>query len=315
MPSSEDILKEKLKRLQTVPADFIDEVVKNQGKIFNDVLDALSKLEVDSSGNILLSDKNFSLIEIIGEDFKKAIYDSGYEESVTGFVKEFGKQKNLNKTYLSQTVEGFENKSIYDKTYEQSTKNAVDILAENAVNENVTAFKDVLNQSISNSGNFNELLKTLKTNIEGSPEVDGALSKYAKTYANDLYSVAERNYQTTVSKDLGLVFALYAGGEMDTTRCFCEERHGKIYHIEEIKSWGKGENLGNCNIGGGKWAGMNKNTNENTIFSVLGGYNCNHSLVYKGIKDVPKSVILRAIQKGYLKADDLPASVRKYVGV
>lgn len=304
--SSEDILREKLRRLGTVPEDFINKVVVNQRQIFSDVLDALEKLEIDADGRIVLSDKNFALIEIIGEDFRQAIYDSGYEQSVTGFIKEFKTQKDLNKTYLEETVTGFESKSVYDKAYENSTKNAVNILADNAVNENVSAFKNLLNQSISNSSGYNDFLKTLKLNIEGSEQIDGSLSKYAKGYANDLYSVAERNYTTTVANDLGLIFATYAGGEMDTSRCFCEDRHGKTYHVEEIKAWGRGENLGRCNIGGGKWAGMAKNTNENTIFSLLGGYNCHHSLIYKGIYDVGKSVILRAIEKGYLKREDLP---------
>lgn len=310
-PSADKLIREKLRRLRTVPEEFIGMVVDDQKGIFNDVLDALNKLELDSTGNLVVNNENFALIEILGDEMLEAIKKSGYKESVIGFVKEFDTQKNLNRSLFEETIEGFEDADVYNTIYKNAQKDAIAKLAESAVNENILAYKELLQNSISNADNFTDLIKNLQTNIVGNSEVDGSLAKYAKQNASDLYSIGERNYTAAVSDSFGIEFYLYAGGEMDTTRCFCEERHQKVWHLKEIQAWGRGENLGPCNIGGGKWAGMAKGTNENTIFSYLGGYNCNHSLIPKGIKDVPLKDIRRNIDNGNIDPDDLPEDIRK----
>jgi hypothetical protein len=46
---------------------------------------------------------------------------------------------------------------------------------------------------------------------------------------------------------------------------------------------------------------MRKGTNESTIFTFVGGYNCQHDLLPLTIKQVPESALNRAIEKGYYK--------------
>jgi hypothetical protein len=310
-PSADKLIKEKLRRLKTVPEEFFGMVVDNQKNIFNDVLETLNKLELDSTGNLIMNNENFALIEVLGDEMIEAIKKSGYKDSVVGFAKEFDKQKELNRTLFEETIPEFEDANVYDTIYKNAQKDAVGKLAETAVSENVQAYKTLLQDSISNSGNFTDLVKNLQTNIVGNSEIDGGLAKYAKQNASDLYSIGERNYTAAVSDSFGIEFYLYAGGEIDTTRCFCDERHQKVWHLKEIQAWGRGENLGSCNIGGGKWAGMMKGTNENTIFSYLGGYNCNHSLIPKGIRDVPLKDIRRNIANGNIDPDDLPEDIQR----
>lgn len=309
-PSADKLIREKLRRLRTVPEEFIGMVVDNQKNLFSDVLDTLNKLEIDSAGNLVMNNENFALIEVLGDEMLEAIKQSGYKESVVGFVKEFEEQKNLNRSLFEETVEGFEDADVYNTIYKNAQKDAISKLAESAVDENIQAYKNILNNSITNSDNFTDLIKNIQESIIGNAEIDGGLVKYAKQNASDLYSIGERNYTAAVSDSFGIEFYLYAGGEIDTTRCFCDERNQKIWHLKEIQAWGRGENLGSCNIGGGKWAGMAKGTNENTIFSYLGGYNCNHSLIPKGIKDVPLKDIRRNIANGNIDPDDLPEDIQ-----
>jgi hypothetical protein len=311
MPSENEILKKKLKRLETIPADFINSIPDAERKIYNDLVEALKKLELDSNGNVILNAENYSLIEVLGNEFENAVQSSGYYDNLTDFIKEFNTQKSLNKAYYSQAVEGFENKDVFDLTYEQSKKTAVDILAESAVKDNLAIFKDTLNNAISNGSNILDVQKIISGNVLGAEGKEGALTRYAKQEANDLFAVADRNYTTTVSKEFGIEFYYYAGGEIDTTRCFCDERNGKTFHKKEIEAWGDGKTtaggLASC---GFPWQGMAAGTSPDTIFSLLGGYNCQHSLVPRGINETPIDVIQRAISEGYINEDDLPESVK-----
>lgn len=309
-PSPDKLIKEKLRRLRTIPEDFIGSVIDNQSHVFDDVLKTLDKLQIDENGALIMNNENFALIEILGEDMTKAIANSGYKDAVTGFVKEFKVQQEINNKLFEKTIPGFETQESFDALAKQNQVNAVNILAESAVNDSVDAYKSMLQNSMSNSDNFTDLVKNIKTNIIGDSNIDGSLAKYAKQNASDLYSISERNYTSAVSDSFGIEFYLYAGGEIDTTRCFCDARHQKVYHLKEIQAWGRGENIGSCNVGGGKWAGMAKGTTENTIFSLLGGYNCQHSLIPKGIKDVPISVIKRNIDNGNIDQADLPTEIQ-----
>jgi hypothetical protein len=315
-PSADKLIKEKLRRLKTVPEEFFGMVVNNQKNIFNDVLETLNKLELDSTGNLIMNNENFALIEILGDEMIEAIKKSGYKDSVVGFAKEFDKQKELNRTLFEETIPEFEDANVYDTIYKNAQKDAVGKLAETAVSENVQAYKTLLQDSISNSGNFTDLVKNLQTNIVGNSEIDGGLAKYAKQNASDLYSIGERNYTAAVSDSFGIEFFLFAGSSMDSSRCFCDDRKGKVFHLKEIQAWGRGENLGKCGVyikslGRYGWQGMMKGTNENTIFSYLGGYECQDSLIPKGIRDVPLKDIRRNIANGNIDPDDLPEDIQR----
>ena len=80
---------------------------------------------------------------------------------------------------------------------------------------------------------------------------------------------------------------MYAGGELPTTRPFCEERVGKFFHYKEIESWAS-EN----------WAGKNSETTAQNIYEYLGGWNCQHTLIPVTIEMVPQEVIDRNIESG-----------------
>lgn len=305
-----DLLKLKLERLESVPDDFINQVVKNQNGIFNDVLADLNKLKLDEAGNILLNNENLSLIKTLGKDFEKAVIKSGYGKSVTGFVKEFEVQKNLNKTFFEQTID-FKNSSKFDNLYKIKQQQAVGLLAETAVKENVMAFEGAIQNAIASSGSFTDLVKNLQIQIQGNDQIDGGLSRYAKQNARDIYSISERSYTAAVADEMGIVFYSYAGGRQDTTRPFCRERVDKVWHIKEIQGWA--DNKKDASLKwpqSGKWKGKARGTDKDSILSLLGGYQCNHSLIPKGLKDVPISVLERNIANKNIKFKDLPLEIQ-----
>lgn len=312
MPSDKELLKRKLMRLETIPEDFIATVGPAERKIYNDLVDALKKLKLDENGNIILNSENFSMIEVLGSEFENAVNSSGYYDNVKDFIKEFNTQKQLNRVFYEGTVDGFENKDVFDLTYDQSKKAAVNTLANTAVTNNVELLKDTLNNAISNNTNVLDLQKLLEQQVIGTDGKLGALSKYAKQEAGSLFTKAERNYTAAISKEFGIEFYYYAGGEIDTTRCFCQQRHGKTFHKKEIEAWGNGKTTaGGLSSCGYPWDGFEAGTDSSTIFTNLGGWECRHTLVPRGINETPIDVVERAVNEGYINLEDLPENIQE----
>lgn len=101
----------------------------------------------------------------------------------------------------------------------------------------------------------------------------------------------ERNVESGFGYQIGLFF-FYQGRPIRSTRKFCQERHGRAWHRDEIILWGKDANKGNG------WKGMHKGTNAVTIFHFRGGYNCRHVWVPVDIMSVPPDDLARMRAKG-----------------
>jgi hypothetical protein len=298
------ILEEKLNRLETIPEQFATQVEKTQIKVFKAILRDLNKLQLDVEGEVLLNNYNLALIETIGEKYKAELYAQGYTDAVTFFAKEMDLQNALNVEYLQGALGKFDYKNIYQSVYETSKKTAIELLADSAVSTSVDDFKTLLTDSITNSDTFADMVDSISASIQGNDKIEGNLLRYARQNALDLFAGTERNMTKVISDDLGIEFFEYAGGLMDTTRPFCQERAGKVYHKKEIEEWGTKT-----------WAGQAKGTTSRTIFTLAGGYNCNHDFIPKGLKDVPTSVIKRNIENGNINPDDLPQNIKKRIGI
>lgn len=294
----QDRLKEKYKLLEDAPKELIDELEDVQEKTLKKALKELKEFTIDENGNLKLSLKNISLIEPIGDRLREIIQDSGFTEAVERFGKSMDEIKGMTDDYLAEVFEA-EQKVIMDAMYEQIKTRQLEVLAEGALETNVTAFKNLLQDSIAQSDNFTNLVENLQQNIIGSEEVPGKMVSYAKQNAKDAFSTTERTYTTVVAESLGIEFYAYTGGKQDSSRAFCKERLNKIYHINEIRAWASLS-----------WAGKNRNTDSKTILTLLGGYGCGHSLTPVGLMDVPTNVLQRNIANGNIKLEDLPKSVQ-----
>jgi hypothetical protein len=285
-------INDKADRSEDVPNDFIDSVSKTEKELNKEVEKIMNSLETEN-GFIILNDKNISILNSIDEKLKNAVFSDEYVQSLTKFVGEFKKTADLTNDYFKAFIPDFKTQDFYKDVLRNSQKNALDLLGEDAFTQKlITPLKQTLESSIVNKLTFTETLKNLRVIIEGDGEKDGALLSHVKRVAYDSYSASDRGYTNTVAQDLGLEFYRYSGGEIDTTRCFCDERNGKYFHKKEIEEWGEKRNLGSCGTGNG-WAGMNTNTNKATIFIFAGGYNCHHSILPVSEISVPKEVIER----------------------
>jgi hypothetical protein len=293
MTNIDDLFK-KNKRLRIIPEEFIEKLPAIQRNQFY-ILNRLIK-EAELKGESFAASKtNYNLIEKIREALREDLLSGDYKEAVKVFSNEFKKQIDSNDKYftkISDDYTGLAGEEAVKIIQRQTVQN---LIQDTITKDFLNPVEGVLNSAISSGAGFTETLKNLNEFIEGNEETAGGIARWAKQLAHDSFANADRAYGNAVSDELELEFYLYAGDEIQTSRCFCLERYGKFYHWKEIAEWGRGENVGNC---GFPWAGMNRDTNENTIFNYAGGYGCLHSIAGVSIFDVPEEDVRRNVDNG-----------------
>jgi hypothetical protein len=295
-----DLIKQKSDRLNEIPLRMQTVAERTQKATLNDILYQLGKLEL-KDGQIKINAANLKAIAKISEELKSSLLSEEYLKAVKSFVNQFEAQAKLNDKIIKAGVGEIESPIASRAYLNNAKKTALAALTGATIDAQILGpVNDLLEKAVVNGSSVNETIDGLRSLMEGE-KGDGKMLKYVKTITSNAFAVADRSYTSIVSDYLGSEWFYYAGSEVDSTRCFCAERVGKYFHHKEIESWGAGDNLGECNIGGGKWAGMIAGTNSTTIYSYLGGHGCMHSLMPVSDAIVPEADIQRAINLGYIK--------------
>ena len=300
MPSFEDLIKLKSNRLEEIPLELQTYTQKQQKKVLNDILAQLDKLD-KVNGQIKINNKNLRAIADISDELKSIFLNDDYLKAVKEFAKEFDIQAGVNNKLFEK---GFGSIDLPNasKTYlDIAKRNSIDALA-GAPYETITVkpIQSMLENAVVNGANISDTINSIQQFIEGTDEAVGQIDKYIKQITNDSFAIADRSYTSIVADELENDWFYFSGTVVAKTRCFCEQRVGNYYHYKEIESWARGENLGSCNIGDGEWAGEIIGTNESTIYSYLGGYNCLHSLIPVSEFVISESDIERAKSLGFI---------------
>lgn len=294
------LIKEKNKRLEQIPAALQTALEKQQSKVFADIIQKLSKLST-IDGEIKISADNIRIINEINEDLKSSLLTDEYLRAARKFADEFRKQANINKKIIQAGMGEAEETPAARSYINTAKKAAMDSLTGSAIDtEFVKPVANLLEQAVVNGGTIAETITSIRAYVEGQKDKDSKLLKYVKQVTHDAFAVADRSYTSILSDYLDNEWFYYAGTEVEHTRCFCKERVGRYFHYKEIESWGDGQNLGECNLGGGTWAGRIPGTNSKTIYSYLGGYGCLHSLMPVSEVVVPASDMDRAKELGFI---------------
>ena len=120
----------------------------------------------------------------------------------------------------------------------------------------------ILSKGIREEATPSELNQDVRAFVEGKAQLGALEHFFWKEDGLEQFQVHARAISESYSKALDLDYAIYAGGEIKTTRDFCDERNGNVYTREEIAEW---NNL--------EWQGKKK---DHRIFIDCGGYNCRH---------------------------------------
>lgn len=287
MASLDELIKDKTLRLTRVPDEFLSAVDKATKELYPDVIELLSDLEIDSQGNILLNNTNLQLTAEVKEALKEILLQSDYVSAVKTFASEFNTQARITNQIFRKSFD-FVSEGLAEQLINISKRNTADILINTIGDE---AFADAVSEqvelAVSNNASFKDTIRAIRDVVTGNDEVDGKLQQYAKQIAHDQFAIADRSYTSAVAEELGAEWFKYSGDTIESTREFCRERHNKFYYYKEIEEWADED-----------WQGKIDGTNEKTIYSTAGGYNCRHSIIPVSIFAVPKDVVRRNISNG-----------------
>lgn len=271
-----------------------------------EVEDLMGKLQFDGD-KLKVTSKNFSIIEKIDTRLRETFNRSEYVKGMEEFSSKFKDLEKLNTQYFNKEFK-VKTGDIVKNVIKNARRSSTELLIGQSSMDGAlfNPIRETLVQAVTSQSSWKDLVTNIRNIAIGNDQVEGKLLKYAKQIASDTLNTADRSVSAAVIDELGAEFCQYVGNEKDTTRCFCEQRYGKFFHVEEVRAWGRGDLTEgdiaeSCDIGGGKWAGMFQNTNESTIFIWAGGYNCRHSIVLRSAASVPVSVLQRAIDAGYYK--------------
>ena len=267
-----EMMKKRNKLIGSLLSSMQKQVAENQKKTLERLLEKfVDKLQTDEDGKVINNDHNRELLNRIDEvfrDYQKAEakqtislllnsvasimnFNQGYFQALDGnarTLKIMPKVKSFMKSWLGISGDAVEPNGFIEKLV---SNDSAKIALKN------TAMKIVIGQE-----GLESAKKEIKLLVEGNPDTLGAFEKHQRTFANDLYSQIDRATAKTIATDLGFVFAIYEGSLIETSREFCIEHAGKIYHVDEIKAFKPKK-------------GIPPNYNP---FTSLGGYNCLHHL-------------------------------------
>lgn len=291
MPSLDELIKQKVDLFESTPDNLATASERVQRKLWGELLPLVQTLEVDKDGNVAQSQKNIRKIGEITDKLQILLAGKEYTDAIKVFLADIDKGVVLTDEIARKIEASFEPSQVLKDILTLSKQNAINSLIGETMRSRVTLpFVEQLTTAVAARTPLAETIKTLKTVIEGSPDVDGRLLANVKTVAITAQAIADSAYSAGVSEAIGAVWFKYVGGEIPTTRHFCEERTGKFFHIKEVEKWG---NL--------TWDGRIAGTDSRSIFAFRGGWNCRHSIIPVSIKIVPDSVVNRNIDNGNYK--------------
>ncbi len=221
--------------------------------------EVISSFKVDKEGKILTAVNNTNLLKG-NTRIRKEISNKVDNEIRKLLNKEFAHIHNANKKYYK----AFDPKGkLVDKANKQARKLQI-AFKRNVLN--TMSFNAQLNQMLSKGikdGLTHQALKAeLRDTITGKDKLGVIEHHFWKQDGFEQFQVHARAVSNTYSKGLDLDYAIYAGGEIKTTRDFCDDRNGKVYTRAEILEWNNEE-----------WQGKKKG---HSILIDCGGYNCRH---------------------------------------
>lgn len=285
----DELISKKLNLIDTAENDLLLAAANSQRQLWNLILEDFDRLQLDSRGNIRLTESNIRIAAEIVNKLKTGLATTDFSNAMRLFLNKFDQSLQINADIARSLSPTYAISGAQRSLINQAKLTAIDLLVNEGYKSRIDqTFRIPLNAAIQSGANLRETIKSLREVVQGSKDTDGRILANVKTYAGTTFATAERALTNTIFKDLNWKWFRYVGGEIDTTRDFCDERNGNYYHRNSIAEWGDEE-----------WNGQIQGTNSENIFVFLGGWNCRHSLIPVTIRRVPQSVVDDARSKGW----------------
>jgi hypothetical protein len=302
MASFDSLVRDKIALFESVPEKLATAAQKTQSEIWRKIRPILEDMDVTAAGNIEQTEGNIRRIALISDELKKVLAGSEYREAVRAFLSSIDEGVQLTNEIARTFESAFEPTEVQKQLLQLSKQNAINTFFGTGLDARFTQpFLEQLTTNIAARAPLREAVNALEGLVTGTEANDGRLLANIKTTATTAQAVADRSYSAAVNDELGIEWFEYLGGEIPTTRPFCEHREGGIYHRKEIEAWGDGKNSAGINdIRDGTWAGRIDGTDSKSIFTLVGGWNCRHYLVPVPDRKVPETVKARARAEGFI---------------
>ena len=236
------------------------------------------KLQTDASGQLIANEQNLALITELDGSFEK--FYSLHADALSKVSEDLIKMTSFSAKYyveglgyarqkidsLVQSLNLIE-KAIGIKSGKFIKGSFIDSLVK--APEVKRKIKKYIIESIAARKPMREFSKGLRELIVGTDKTDGRLQKYYKQYIYDLFNKVDAIVSKHIADELGLKHFLYAGTIIKSSRKFCIKRAGKVFHIDDTKTWKDDPDL------------IDKSTKEsyNPLIE-RGRYNCRHIIMY-----------------------------------
>lgn len=274
-----DLIKKKISFLENAEKKMGKRVAGLQEKLLNQILSELLKdLDFDASGLLKTTVKNYARTAQVDTVFNafRNVFQRGMLKDFANtlldiptisapYYKKIGIKASkvdrvIKSTNFLESYIGFRKGKVIKGSY-------IDRLGKG---EQITAqIKDTLLNAISSNASLSDYTKGLKQLIVGDDKKPGIMERYYKQYAYDTFSQVDSITQDHIAKELDLVYFVYEGSLIQTSRPFCEKRAGKVFHVRETDDWKDDPDL------------VDKKTADSYQPLIeRGRYNCRHWLRY-----------------------------------
>ena len=301
-------------------AVFDKAVSTSEQKMFDEVLLLIKNLETTPQGNIKTSIANLKRVQQIRTRLYRLANNKDYLQAVRELVGTFDTlyRQQLQFYAVKNKSTVAEQKHNLIKTI--ARENTIAALTGDGLAANVTAQLDkMLLRAVTSGARFSDQQKELSDYLLTNEGGNGALSRYAKTYAVTALSQYAGQNNKLFADDLDTEWYEYVGSEIETTRPFCEACLKKRYiHRSEFHNLLRGH----IHIVGGDDIdvklydktdlpyGMIEGTNEENLQINVGGWNCRHQLIPIAAEAVPENIRqeIEGVQRAEKKAEELRKS-------
>ena len=246
--------------------DIIDELLKGTNKRLIGIEEMLYKILFEHlSDNLSITDNR---IEFSSSNIKLI-------ERLNSLGDRFGTALKKLTDYIVSGISniiGLTSKDLSQYGKSRSTDRIIKTLTDHAatsINKNISLeyiFADIKQSALNLMSKPEGIsLRQLRETLKDKIETNGIARQYYSRWTYDIYSQYQRVGANEIRKEIGLKFAFYQGGLIESSRPFCEQRNGKVYSESEIMSWEFLDFKGKPEIG-------------YSPIADLGGYNCRHRL-------------------------------------
>lgn len=294
-----DSYKKVLTRIDDAHTAFDDVISKQEKRLFDHAVELIKKLDTDDKGFIKPNVANLKRIAEIRVSLAKFANNKEYLAGVKDLMKAFDDIYAAQRAYFSQVANRQTPENKYKAMKQIAVNNVATGLSGAGLSANVTdKIGDMLLRAVTSGAKYADLTSELHEYLVSNEKSEGALAKYAKTYATTALTQYAGQNNRLLTDDIGCEWFTYTGSEIETTREFCALMLQKEYiHISEFEDIVKGRieidgEIHQCKIYDktGLPCGMIEGTNAENLQVNVGGWNCRHQLVPIAREAVPEHI-------------------------